>query len=462
MLTALTLRNFKSWQEVRDMRFAPITGLFGTNSSGKSSILQFLLMLKQTVAADDRRTVLDFGDVNAPVNLGGFRDVVYDHDVSSPLRFSLAWRLRETLTPKDTYQNQTLLGGRDLRINVSVSQRDERLCVTKLMYDLGELNSGSFDTFGVSERTGDLGKYNLDPSEVVDGFRFVRNPGRAWPLPSPPMKFYGFPDEVYAYYQNGAFLADLQLAFVQEIERVHYLGPLREHPRRHYEFRGTTPSDMGPKGEAVVEAILASRDRGRYISTGRGRGKRKRTLEERIAFWLKRLGLIHSFEVRPIGKNGGLYEVTVKRTPQSAEALITDVGFGVSQVLPVLVLCYYAEEGSTILLEQPEIHLHPSVQMGLADVFVDAMKNRNIQIVIESHSEHLLNRLQTRVAEKAVASDDVSLYFCDAGAKGSTLKALELDHLGNIANWPTNFFGDRFGEVAARREASLLQQVDGA
>ena len=69
------------------------------------------------------------------------------------------------------------------------------------------------------------------------------------------------------------------------------------------------------------------------------------------------------------------------------------MGIGVSQVLPVLVLCYYVPEGSTIILEQPELHLHPSVQAGLADVFIDVIKHRNVQILLESHSEHLLRRL---------------------------------------------------------------------
>jgi predicted ATPase len=158
--------------------------------------------------------------------------------------------------------------------------------------------------------------------------------------------------------------------------------------------------------------------------------------------------------VDSIGNGSGLYEVRVKRGPKTPDGLITDVGFGASQILPVLVLCYYVAEGSTILLEQPEIHLHPSVQMGLADVFVDVMKNRDIQIILESHSEHLLTRLQRRLAG-ALGRDQVALYFCTAGSSGSELQPLDLDMFGNITHWPKDFFGDRFGETAAMQEAGL-------
>src|SRR5262249_46498369 len=155
----------------------------------------------------------------------------------------------------------------------------------------------------------------------------------------------------------------------------------------------------------------ASEQRGRTISPGSH--KKKQTLQERVAYWLRELGLIHAFSVEPIAPGSNLYNVRVQKSPNSAFALLPEVGFGVSQVLPVLVLCYYVPEGSTILLEQPEIHLHPSVQSGLADVFVDVLKNRKVQVILESHSEHLLRRLQRRIAEEVLPNGDTSIYFCD-------------------------------------------------
>jgi predicted ATPase len=103
-----------------------------------------------------------------------------------------------------------------------------------------------------------------------------------------------------------------------------------------------------------------------------------------------------------------IYEVRLQRTPDSPEVAFTDIGFGVSQVLPVITLCYYVPERSILILEQPEIHLHPTVQMALADAIIDAVKTRSIQVIIESHSEHFLLRLQRRIAEGVLSPKDTA------------------------------------------------------
>jgi predicted ATPase len=182
-------------------------------------------------------------------------------------------------------------------------------------------------------------------------------------------------------------------------------------------------------------------------------------LDERVAEWLSELGLISDFRLKPIAPNRKEYEVLVRRSPQAPEVLITGVGFGVSQILPVLTLCYYAPAGSTLILEQPEIHLHPFVQAGLADVFIDVIKTRDIQIILESHSEHLLRRLQRRIAEDRIKPADAALYFVATQQGASVIDPLQLDLYGNISNWPHQFFGDELGELAAMTEAAMLRQA---
>jgi len=249
------------------------------------------------------------------------------------------------------------------------------------------------------------------------------------------VKSFGFPNQVFSFFQNAGFLADLQLAFEQQFGRLYYLGPLREYPRPFYVWTGGQPADMGRRGEKVIDAILSSRERGEQIS--RGKGRPKLTLEKCVADWLHQLGLIDSFRVQAVSRGSNLFQVLVRTTPQSTPVKITDVGFGISQILPVIALCYYVPGGSTIILEQPEIHLHPSVQAGLADVFIDAIRSRKIQIIVESHSEHLLRRLQRRIAEgKTLDSKDVALYFCKFDGKESELDPLDVDSYGNIKNWP--------------------------
>jgi predicted ATPase len=181
--------------------------------------------------------------------------------------------------------------------------------------------------------------------------------------------------------------------------------------------------------------------------------------------WLQDLGLISSFKVEAVDDRQTLYRVLVQRSPDSAPVLLTDVGFGVSQVLPVLVLLAYAPEGATVLLEQPEIHLHPAVQSGLADVIIEAAKVRNIQVVVESHSEHLLMRLQRRVAEKEIGRgitiepDDCYLYFCASRGGASVIERLNMDPYGNITNWPDDFFGNSFQEAAAMNLAARRRAI---
>jgi predicted ATPase len=118
-------------------------------------------------------------------------------------------------------------------------------------------------------------------------------------------------------------------------------------------------------------------------------------------------------------------------------------------------LLQYVPEGSTVILEQPEIHLHPLAQAGLADVIINAATHRKVQVIVESHSEHLLLRLQRRVAEEELAAEDVRLYFCDAPRGVSRLERLELDLFGRVGNWPENFMGDSFGETFAAETARL-------
>jgi len=110
------------------------------------------------------------------------------------------------------------------------------------------------------------------------------------------------------------------------------------------------------------------------------------------------------------------------------------------------------------MLEQPEIHLHPAVQAGLADVFVDAVKSRKVQIIIESHSEHLLRRLQRCIAEDRLKQDGTALYFCDARNGSSELTELDVDLYGNIHNWPKDFFGNEMEDIAATAAAALRRR----
>jgi predicted ATPase len=464
MLTHVRIRNFKSWEDTGRIRLAPITVFFGTNSSGKSSIGQLILALKQTSESTDRTQVMRTSDVGTPVDVGSFRDFIHHHDTTRPLKFEIGWTQAAALEIEDSRDEAIRHSSTSLEFQVEIYQPEtgrEPMRVRRFEYSLGE--AGEVDRFTVALEPDPKrsSRYRL----AFNGFRPIHNPGRAWELPAP-ARFYGFPDEAVGYYQNTEFLPDFSLALERMLDAVTYLGPLRDDPRRVYTWLGGAPADVGWSGEQTVQAILAAADRKLNL----GYRTRLKFFQVLLAEQLKRLGLIESFRVEPIGANRPEHEVRVRVSSAGDEVLLTDVGFGVSQVLPVLVQTFYCPPGSTILMEQPELHLHPKVQMNLADFFVDALsarqpttpgksEDRNTQFLIESHSEHFLRRLQRRIAEQHLRPDQVALYFCEVRRGRSVLRELDVDLFGDIRNWPEDFFGDPLDDLSAQAEASLKRRI---
>ena len=451
MLTGMRLKNFKSWEDTGDIALRPISGFFGPNSSGKTSLVQALLMLKQTAESSDRGAIFQFGDQRSPVNLGDFLSVVHKHDASRELEISLDWKMDGTFKVWDTNTDEIVAKDDFMGFEVvsrEVTRRSQKsLAVKQMSYRVGNA------VFGMQQ--GSQQRYELF-CEGVD-FEFARRVGRPGHSTSP-VKSYGFPDQVRADFRNAEFVADLEYELEELLRKVYYLGPLRTAPERRYAWSGTQPRDVGQAGEFAIESILSSRERGEKI--GQGSGRPRLTVEQYVAQWLRKLELTHEFRVAPLAEGVSVYEAMVRESSESAEVLITDVGFGVSQVLPVLVQCFYVPSGSTVILEQPDIHLHPVAQALLADVLIDAWERRKVQVLVESHSEHLLHRIQRRIAEERISEEDVGMYFCSSSSGRSELTRLEVNEFGRIANWPKNFFGDMFGEIAATRKAGLTRQIE--
>ncbi len=450
MITELRAKNFKSWQDTGALQLAPLTGLFGANSSGKTSILQVLLMLIQTAESPDRNRVLHFGDDRSLVDFGTFHDILHTHKTDLTLQLDVSWKLS-----KPSLFSRTSLFfpiNNNLTFHTEIREENDRIFVERFHYATDN-NKFGMKRIHKNRKNSRKNQYEL----IHKNYPAARNPGRAWHLP-PPMKCYGFPDEASGYYQNLGFLSDFVLAFENLFSRITYLGPLREYPKRSYLWSGEPPQDVGISGEEAIPALLAARAEGltspRLVKVRRSH----RPIEERILEWLQKMELIDSFSLEPIAEHRKDYEFRVKKSPNSSEVLITDVGFGVSQLLPVLVLCYYAPENSTIILEQPEIHLHPKVQSDLADVLIDVVKNRNVQIILESHSALLLHRLQRRIAEEQIAADDTALYFCQINDGTSEIERLDMDAYGNILNWPQDFFGDSTGELIKKTRAEMQRR----
>jgi hypothetical protein len=418
-----------------------MTALFGTNSSGKTSLLQFLLLLKQSAEFTDRAMPLYFGDDRALVDLGTFQDVIHRHQPDAHLACSLSWRFTKPIGPSE---ERAFKHGTFEVAWQKLPAPFPELIVQAFTYHLGDMALGIQRL--PRQRTGEAvwtagSGYRFE----FTGYTPTQQPDGILALSAPPVRFYGFPRDVYAHYRDVSFLNDLVLDIETLFEQIFYLGPLREYPKRSYLWGGGALRDVGQKGELAIQALLASASQD------------VETVLAPVARHLKAMGLVHDFTLKPIAEHRKEWEVWVKKDAQSPEVLITDVGFGVSQVLPVLVLCYYVPEGATIILEQPEIHLHPSAQASLADVLIDVMTQRRVRIIMESHSEHLLRRLQRRIAEEQLQTEDAAFYFTTMAEGISHLEPLALDTYGNITNWPENFFGDEWNTLTHQKESTLCQ-----
>lgn len=453
MIKKLRIKNFKCWQDTGDIRLAPLTLLFGTNSSGKSSIGQFLLMLKQTAEKGDRKSAfyLGSGGKESSLQLGAFKDIAYHHDTKRQIEFSYAWELPERVSVDDTHAMKKYFYDEAVfSAQVAFREKSAIPYVKKMHY---ELQNGGEPSIDVDLELAADGDYKLK-SET---YRFVRSHGRAWNVTNT-VRFYGFPDEVNTYYQNSQFVHELNYLQERLFKTVGYLGPMRSRPDRIYSWSGNEPEGVGDAGEHTIPAMLAAADRKLSFKAKEwGRG-----FQEIIASSLEKLGLIDGFILEPLSKDSRReFEVKVKTRNSRDWVNLPDVGFGISQVLPVLVACFYAPEGSTLLIEEPEIHLHPSAQAALADVFIDVLKarehghKRNVQLIVETHSEHFLRRLQRRIAEQAISHEDAIAYFVDTQQDPSELKLLEVDMFGNILNWPKDFFGNEMEDIVEQTKAAM-------
>lgn len=430
MLTKIGLENFKSWQKL-EIDLAPITILFGTNSSGKTSVLQALLLLKQTVNSFDRKQHINFGGGERDyVDFGSYQDLVYGHDdLNKQIKVLLDWNLETQ--------------GRTIQYEINWQEINDEIVISRLRYQTPQNWIKKIDVsfphkiliypienyqdrqYEITFHLGNNEEKRLQPTNVESCYMIK------------PIPLESTSSAVVASVFLGNFVREFELL----ITKINYLGPLRQHPERYYQWTGSVPGLIEPDGGNTIQTLIASE-------------KQQNDVLQNVAKWVVKLGLVDDLKLAT--PNDRFYEPKI--VIDEMESALVDVGFGVSQVLPVITMLLSAPEGSIILLEQPELHLHPNAQMVLADLMLYVAEERNLQLIVESHSEHLLRRLQRRIAEVEqdfANPDNIKMYFCESGKDGSTIRDVEVDEYGQIANWPPNFFGDISGDLDAMTQAAL-------
>jgi hypothetical protein len=545
MLRSLQLENFKAFGQRSIVPLAPITILFGQNSSGKSSILQSLNLLKQTRENRDGEALLLPRAENGFSDLGGFKEMVFDHDLNRTMALRLdvsrpggtrsAWvprfvrdsrsvGLEFSFTRRRPEDEITLEGfkvcGEDLAGHVA---RFEKCAAPKnFQRDLlgpyrgeGRRSAGSFRTakctyisedpaywqpgFQRSVRARDrfiemLGraKHELISGQVDDGVQEILfeqpadSDGRKSAIEAidADLSFfsseYSFEDFVkrltkeqlgqivmldgflpeavgttdrrffnnrlvsrsvwrpglrrdWAFDAGGLSLFAAR-AIEESLKNLFPLGPFRKPPARWYVFTGTTPRDVGYEGHLLPDLLL-----------------RKEDLRQATNEWLAKLDIGYEIRIRHHGDlSSDLFELRLvdKRRSKDVDVGLTDVGFGISQILPFIVQSLAASD-QIITVEQPEVHIHPRLQADLGDLLVQAIKEplRN-QFIIETHSEHMALRLQRRVREKQLSPNDISIVYVSRGPHGAILQPLKLDEDGDFMDdFPGGFFPERLREL---------------
>ena len=245
-----------------------------------------------------------------------------------------------------------------------------------------------------------------------------------------------------------------------------YLGPLRDAPKPLYPLApAADPYDVGLRGEHTASILeLHKNKKIRYIPSANfkdpviDRKTVTRTLEAAAIDWLQYLGVASSVQIRDQGKLGHELKVSLSNSDSTHD--LTHVGVGVSQVLPILVMCLLAETDSTLVFEQPELHLHPKVQTLLGDFFL-SMALCNKQCIVETHSEYFIDRLRFRIAATSPDKElnsQAKIYFVEKPSQGSSFREVMINEYGAISNWPEGFFDQSQQQAEAILTAALAKK----
>jgi hypothetical protein len=433
-LTAIEVTGFKSAMDPVRLNLRDISILAGVNSAGKSAIMQPLLLIKQTIekpfdpgglaidgplvhfttadqflARGPGRSMLDaFGVTfcfgNSRIGLRYSRSVRFGLDISVMLFTDdgqeICWNEGQSFSPGYLEKN--------------ISDLPRRLQIIS--------NMGKHEPFQPRMVRAERGALALDA--VYDESRGVKRFERVWSPASP---------------------------ILDDARNLIYLPGLRGNPERHYASSATGPQYPGNFNDYVASIVH------HWTTTPDPR-------LDRLGKHLKLLGL--TGHVTATRVDDTRVEVRVGRLPPTTRGKssgdtvnIADVGFGVSQTLPVLVALLAAMEGQILLIEQPELHLHPKAQVALADPIIESAQ-RGVRVIIETHSSLLVSAIQAAIAEGRIAPARVSLNWFTRDTMGQThVSEARIADDGSYGDWPEDFgaieldLQDRYMTLVERRHA---------
>ncbi|MEW6092500.1 MAG: DUF3696 domain-containing protein [Chloroflexota bacterium] len=449
MFAKLELVNFKAFSKVR-LDLKPITLLLGPNNSGKSSIIAALRLLIQTTESLDPDVTLLLSGIMG--DLGTYKDVVHGNHRGRPIEIEVA--VSSSTSEFDRLEKQTedpmeywKASSRDLiQLRLSYKFRSKRREIILENTELRTSNKMLIRT-AYSEDSERQSIEKLGDSEIPSNLKASISRGLRMqnfsPMPSPFFMLRENKDSALKEFLPEKEI-EKRLRIVSSLSRVvsrslhhsDYIGGMRTPPSRLYSYTGEKRRRIGAVGENAANILMMDTRR---------TGSKSANVAKRVSDWLSRADIASDLRINP--SSDSFYEIRVKHPKTDEEENLADVGLGNSQVLPVLIGGYNLSRGSTFLVEEPEIHLHPKAQSELGSFFLD-LYNSGVQTVIETHSEHMIVRLQQYVADKKISPNDIQVYYIYSRDKEKIAKPLSLDYEGIfVEEWPEGFFPERLEEA---------------
>jgi predicted ATPase len=439
LIRSLKLENFRAFPKA-SLNLAPLTILVGPNNAGKSSIISSIRLLSQTLISADPEARLLLEE------LGSFPDVVHGYDAKKTVKFRLDFEREE---------------GR-LGLELSYDYRSQRRQVILRGFRAFESIKGRPETtlietsYSKSSERQILQKFEGIDDSIVPPiplffihffpratFQMINELDRVRRKLSPSAP--GDPSE--SAIKRSSNLNRKFREMQSFLESLQYLGPFRQPPFRLYPFTGERLSKLGPTGSEAPDVLMND-----YFQ--RGRSKKRVTNE--VTDWLKSAGIASKVQVKAISPRH--FDVKMQHPITRELSNLADVGYGASQILPVLLGGYGLMRDSLFMVEQPELHIHPKAQAELGEFFCSLVE-RGVQSIVETHSEHLILRIQQKVGSGELNPEDVAVSYINPTAQGKEIVDLPMNRDGLFTKpWPGGFFEERKAEALNLARAPILRK----
>lgn len=452
-LKSITLGNFKGFKEKKTFYFKKITVLTGANNSGKSTIIQGILSPLQSV-----KFPLNFSPNGEYTSMGDFMDISYKHKKNNKICLEFVFesktknlkKINTAIKTEWTVDNQNKLpllyslNASNEYTNISIRQEKNKYL---LDYSFTPSKNPSFKEgdkemfFKVFKSLEDIVKKNRltnknkkvkrEPNLSEIGEQLYTD----FELKDFEIKDFNKLETESMGLHNFQFYSSLKEItgiFSQFNKNTNLISSYRNHPNRTYIEQPQQIPKVKKFGEGYLDQIIAWQDKDI---------KKFNELNE-IANKISLFDSISSHRIK-----GGRYETLIKTHKKGVKALISDVGFGVSQFLPIIVADLQLESESTLIVAEPEIHLHPNIQAEFADYLIDQIKKNNKNYIIETHSEYLLNRLRLAMTKKKITETDLAIYYLENNGIDTKVHDIKFGEKGEIEGAPNSFFETYYMDV---------------